>query len=191
MGRKTVAISGLLALAAAAAFTVAHGCTGQIVLNLTKERTGNITIVFINTTSLTAGLSYGPWDAWNRSPGEVQLLQVSVDPHATSPTQTATCARNLSVATQRFVDRVLATKADQTDTFIPEIFDTVVHFTRAPTDSDVSGLPTDGTAAGVELLLGIDYSCGDEIVFTFVEDPDAPGGFRIDHEVILDTVTNE
>jgi hypothetical protein len=191
MKRRTVAISGVLALAGAVAFSALNGCSGQIVLNLTKERTGNVTIVFINTASFTAGLSFGTWDAWDRSPGEVQLLQVSVDPHSTSNTQTATCARNLSVGTQRFVDRVVATRADETDTFIPEIFDTVVHFTEGLTDSDVTGLPTAGTAEGVELLLGIDYSCGDEIVFTFVEDPDAPGGYRIDHEVILDAVLNE
>ena len=191
MRRRAVAISGILALAAAGAFSVLNGCTGQIVLNLTKERTGNVSVIFINNTPYAAGFSYGTWDAWDRSPGAVELHQLSVDPHSSGEVGEATCRRNFSVATQRFVDRVLATKSDQTDTFIPEIFDTVVHFTRGLTGSDVAGLPTAGTAAGVELLRGIDYSCADEIIFTFVEDHDAPGGFRIDHEVILDAVANQ
>ena len=185
---RLVVAGGVLALAAAWAYTALSGCTSQVVLNLTKAKTGNITIVFANTTPYAAGFSFGTWDAWDRGPGTAQLLQLSVDPHTSSTAQTATCARNLSVATQRFVDRVLATNADQTTSFIPEIFDSVVHFTQAPTGSQVTGLPSAGTAAGVELLLGVDYSCADEIIFTFVEDPDAPGGFRVDHEVILDKV---
>ncbi len=81
---------------------------------------------------------------------------------------------------------MIATNADKTDTFDADAFDTVVHFSSAPSDSNAAALPTEGTALGREVLLGVDYSCADEIIFTFVQDPDAVGGFRIDFEVILD-----
>jgi hypothetical protein len=83
---------------------------------------------------------------------------------------------------------VIETEADlSADEFVPEAFDTVVHFSSAPAGSTGEGLPTQGTAEGIERLLGVDYSCEDQLVFTFVQDPDAPGGFRIDYQVIVDT----
>jgi len=82
---------------------------------------------------------------------------------------------------------VIATKTDEaTTSFDADSFDTVVHFSAAASDSDAAALPTAGTALGVEKLLGVDYSCADLLVFTFTEDPDAEGGFRVDFEVILD-----
>jgi hypothetical protein len=191
MTHRAIAISGLAALALAAGFSALSGCLQTIVLNQTKERTGDIGMVFVNTTAADAGFTYATWDQWDHSPGTINMQQISVPAFTSSAAVTLACARNAAIGTQNLVTRVLDTKADVTDTFVPELFDTVVHFTQAGADSSAANLPTAGTANGVELLLGVDYSCADEIVFTFVEDADAPGGFRIDSEVILDTRQNQ
>jgi hypothetical protein len=191
MTHRVIAISSLLAAAWVGAFTTLNGCSRTMILNQTKERTGNITMVFVNTTSANAAFTYGTWDEWDKAPGTINMQQINLKQFGTSDAVTLACARNAAIGTQGLVDRVLATKADETDTFVPEQFDTVVHFSLAASTSDAANLPTAGTADGVELLLGVDYSCEDRIVFTFVEDPDAPGGYRIDHEVILDKRANE
>lgn len=166
------------------------GC-GEFWVYISKERTGNISVQFINATDYRASFSYGAYDAWENE-GEVQLQQLSVSPNTTSAVQTLTCRRNVAVGTQDFVDRVLETEADEgLAGFDPDRFDTTVHFSDAPTGSDAEFLPTVGTALGAEALIGNDYSCGDLLVFTFVEDPDEEGGFRIDLEVILDVDRSE
>jgi hypothetical protein len=189
---KVVLLCGRCAAALAVLLPGPWGCTREMFLNQTKELTGDITLVFNNTTSADAGFSFGTWNELDRNPpGAINFQQSTVPAFTISDPVTIACARNTAVATQPLVDRVLATKADVTDTFIPEIFDSVVHFTVADSSSSAAGLPTAGTANGLELLLGVHYSCADEIIFTFVEDHDAPGGFRVDYEVILDTRQNQ
>lgn len=161
------------------------GC-GTIWKNLTKARDGNVTLSFTNTTVHRAAFSYGSYDAWDRTPGAVELRQLALAGQQVSQTLSIPCGRNLAIATERMIERATVTEADETvDNFEPDMFSTVVHFSDAPSDSDAEFLPTVGTANGIELMLGRDYSCEDTIFFTFVEDPDAEGGFRIDYEVIL------
>ncbi len=169
------------------------GCLESVVLNQTKERVGDITVQFINNTTADAAFTYGSWDEWDRQPRTVEedptvveMDQLVLPRQSVSEVYTLHCARNLAIGTEALVARVLAARADLTDSFVPEAFDSVVHFSRAVSGSDAANLPTSGTAEGIELLLGLDYSCEDRVIFTFVEDPDAPGGFRIDFEVIRD-----
>jgi hypothetical protein len=189
MNRRNVAVSGLLAGLAATSLSLVAGCSDTVWRNLTKERTGNISMQFINNTRYRAAFSFGTWDASDRTPGPVTLQQLRVPANTSSTAATVPCRRNAAVGTKNFVDRVVATKTDQTTTtFDPDSFDKVVHFSAAASDSDAAALPTAGTALGVEKLLGVDYSCADLLIFTFWEDPDAEGGFRVDYEVVLDQV---
>jgi hypothetical protein len=189
MTHRAIAISGLASVGLAAVWALT-GC-GTIFLNQTKERTGNLSFSFVNTTSADAGFTYATWDQWDHSPGAIDIKQLTVPAQTTSTLDTLPCARNAAVGTQDMVTRVIETKADVTDTFNPDLFDTAVRFTATSAGTGADSLPTAGTAQGVGLLLGVDYSCEDEIVFTFVEDADAPGGFRVDFEVILDVVQNQ
>ena len=50
----------------------------------------------------------------------------------------------------------------------------------------LEAVATVGTAVGLNKLVGVDFSCGDELIFTFRPDPDAEGGFRIDFQLIHD-----
>jgi len=163
-------------------------CSGVTFRNLTKEKTGNVSVVFVNTTSARAAFSFGSYDAWDRSPGPVTLQQARVEAFTTNAPVSIPCRRNVAIAGEDFVRRVVITRADENlATFDPNQFAEVVHFSDAPAgDEPAASLPTAGTARGREVLLGVDFSCGDQLIFTFVEDPDAPGGFRVDFEVIRD-----
>ncbi len=163
---------------------VSNGCTTELFRNQIEQRSGNIAFVFINTTPFRAAFSFGTFDSLDRAPGPVSLQQLLLEGGVSSSPQNAPCRRNAAIGTREFVDRVLDTDADNIANFIPDALAINVNFSSAPADSDLAALPTEGTATGREVLLGVDYTCGDQLIFTFVQDPDAAGGFRIDFEVL-------
>lgn len=162
-------------------------CGPNFINYLTEERSGNIQFQFINNTSVRAAFSFGTYDKLNRDPpGEVTIQQLRLAANTASAAITVPCRREAAVATADFVQRVIVTNADATAGFDANAFSAVVHFSTSPADSDTAALPTAGTARGMERRLGVDFTCGDRLIFTFQEDPDAPGGFRIDFQVIPD-----
>jgi hypothetical protein len=163
------------------------GCDPSLVANLTEERSGNVNVQFVNTTRFRASFSFGSYDAFDRDPpGPVTFLQIQVETGNSSPNQALVCRRNVALGTQEFLDRVLDVNADAIASFDPDAFSPDLNFSSAPIGDDADSLPTAGTAAGTERRLGVDFTCGDLIIFTFVEDAGAPGGIRIDYEVIAD-----
>lgn len=177
---------------AALAVTIGGSCTGTLFDNQTAVRRGTIAVQFINSTPFRASFSFGTYDQLDRNPpGQVTLEQLRLDGNATSDIVDVPCRRLMAIGTQAYVDRVVATKTDQnTPGFDAEAFSTDVNFSSAAADSPGAGLPTQGTADGIERLLGVDFSCSDLLIYTFVEDPNAVGGFRIDFQVIVDTREN-
>ncbi len=118
-------------------------------------------------------------------PGPVTIQQPRIE--AGQSTQfTLDCRRNVAIGTQELVRRIIDTDSDQNANFDNDAFDDVVHFSNAPANSPAAALPTVGTAEGREVLIGIDFSCNDLLIFTLEEDPNAPGGFRIDFAVAPD-----
>jgi len=177
--RLTVGLVILLAVGA-----LLQGCV-NLVLNQTAELTGNVSILFINDTPYRASFSYASWNSLDRDPpGTINFRQLRLAPYASNGPVTLTCARNVAIGTEEMYQRVIDTEANQTATFDPDAFDTVVHFSDQPADSELAAIATVGTAVGSEKLLGVHFECGDELIFTFVEDPDVPGGFRVDYALI-------
>ncbi len=162
------------------------GCLTTFLLNQTAERTGNVTVVFINDTPYRASFSYGAWDSLNRNPpGPIEFRQLRLEGQDTAGPTSLNCARNFAVGTQEFYDRAVSQDVHESAAFDADAFDIVVHFSDAPADSDLAAIATVGSARGNERLVGVDYGCGDQLVFTFVQDPDAEGGFRIDFAVLV------
>ncbi len=166
-------------------------CSPEFFANMFEERVGQVEVVFINNTPFRASFSYGSWDSLDRSPGPSTLQQLRLEGLTTSDLSELPCRRNIAIGTREFLDRVLANDGDDTDDFDPDAFVEVVNFSSADPDSDAAALPTAGTADGLEVRLGVDYSCADRLIFTFEQDPDAPGGFRIDFNVIIDVNPDE
>lgn len=172
----------------AGAVLLAAGCTSALLKNLTTNKDGNIEFLIINDTDFRASFSFGTYDSFDRDPpGPANLRQLRLEANTSSQVIAVTCLRNAVVGTQEFIDRVLALKLDQsTANFDADAFDDTVHFSDAPADSPLAAAPVAGSSVGSDKLLGVDYSCGDRLVFTLRRDPDAPGGFRIDYQLIQD-----
>jgi hypothetical protein len=187
MARKALVSLSKAALRLSALFLLLTAGCGTVLLNQTAERTGNITVMVINNTPYTAAFTYGAWNVWDRSPpGPVQMQQLVLAANTSSSPAQATCARNFSLATADFIDRAnLVDAPADLPSFDPDAYDTLVHFSNIAPASPGAALPTVGTALGDERLLGVDYECGDQLIFTLVEDPDAPGGFRVDFSDII------
>lgn len=168
-------------------FALGAGCTGEFLANQLEERAGNVSVQFINNTPFRASYSFGSFDSLDRDPpGPVTLQQARLEGlTSTAPVQLA-CRRDIAVGTDEFLQRVLDTNADNVASFDAEAFSSVVNFSAAPADSDAGGLPTEGTALGRNMRLGVDYTCGDLLIFTLTQDASRPGGFRIDFAVVPD-----
>lgn len=187
--RRTISCVVAAVLLAAA---LQLGCTGLLAANLTEELAGDINVIFNNTTPFRAAFSIGAFDDLDRNidgngtPGPVDFQQQTVEADSATDAIAITCQRDFAIGTQTLIDRVVATDADSVAGFDPDSFVTVVNFSSADADSDAANLPTAGTAAGRIFRVGNDYSCGDTLILTFIEDATATGGFRIESELIQD-----
>ncbi len=157
----------------------------DLVYNQIEERSGTVEVLVINNTPYRASFTIGSYDAWDLNPpGRVDFEQRRIEAHTTEAVFEIDCKRNIAIGTQALVDRMLETDADDASGFDLDAFGAKVNFSSAPVDSGAAALPTVGTAEGIEVLLGVDYACSDRLIFTFEEDPAAPGGFRIDYELL-------
>lgn len=183
---KARLIFGTAGLLAGATWAAIHGCTTSLLLNQTASLDGDVTIVVINDTPFRAAFTLGVFNDLEREPiGMVQFEQPRLEPGESLPPGTFPCTRDVAIGTDKLIRRILDTNADeQQANFDPDAFTAVVHFSDAPADSDLAALPTVGTAEGVVRRIGVDHSCGDQLIFTLRQDPDAPGGFRIDFQVL-------
>jgi hypothetical protein len=161
------------------------GCTGDLVANLTETKSGNITLFFINNTPYRASFACGTYDALDRNPpGEVDFHQLLVEANTTTTPLTLACGRNAAVGTAALIARATDTGEPDSSGFDPDIFTPLVAFSSTAQDDPGAALPDAGTAEGIEVRLGVDYACGDDLYFTFVEDETAPGGFRVEYRLL-------
>lgn len=165
---------------------LASGCGQDMLKNLTADLDGNVSVIVVNDTDFRAALTLGSYDALDRDPpGPASIQQFRVEARTSTAPVEVTCARNCAVGTQELFDRIVDRELDKsTADFDDDAFDTVVHFSDAPATSPLAAAPLIGSADGVNKRLAVDYSCGDQLIFTLRQDPDAPGGFRIDFSVI-------
>ena len=186
LARSRIRVVGLAVIVCMLGTALSAGCTNSSLFqNLVAPVTGDVTFVFINDTPYRAVFSFGTYNDLDRSPGAINLQQLRLEAHAISEPVTVACAHNGAVGTDGLVARVLATDADDTLEFDRDALNEWVGFSSFPSDSTGAGLADAGSAEGLEVLLGYDFSCGDELIFTFVEDETAPGGFRIDFAVLV------
>ncbi len=161
------------------------GCPNDFVAHLIEERAGQVSIIIINNTPYRASFTLGGYDALDRNPPiEPELEQPRVEALTSTSPISLNCVRHIAIGTEDLVERVLATDGHLESGFDDDAFSEFVNFSSAPIDDPAAALPTVGTAEGREVRLGVDYACGDELIFTFEEDATAAGGFRIDYEVV-------
>ena len=176
----------IIAGAGAAGLLGAGGCSfsPEFIANNVAERAGPVFFTFTNNTRFRASFSFGVYDDLDRTRGAVVIQQQRIEAQSTiAPVQIA-CRRNSVIGTTELIRRAIEADFEDDANFDADAFVAVVNFSSAPADSDAAALPTQGTAEGRNLLLGVDYACGDRLLITFEEDPDAVGGFRIDFAAV-------
>lgn len=179
-------VIGCIAAAPAAGLLAHGGCFAgsDFYQNNTTLRTGTLELIFINTTRFRASFTFGSYDALDKTPGAAVVQQLRVEAQSTSAPQSVACRRNAVVGTTELIRRAVDADFEDDDAFDADAFVEVVNFSSAPADDPAAGQPTEGFARGINRLLGVDFDCRDRLFFTFVEDPDSPGGFRIDFSEI-------
>lgn len=167
------------------ALSLMAGCSGDFSNYLTESLSGNINLQFVNNTHYRASFTYGSFNDLDRTgPGPVDVGQERLEANTVTSVVTVFCRRDFAVATQDLVDRIVETNSDQADGFDRDALNERVNFSSAPIDDPAAALPSAGTAKGVLVHVGVDFACNDTLIFTFNEDPNAPGGFRIDYVLL-------
>lgn len=177
-GRPIGFVRGLLILPVA----LTAGCTANLIANLIEERVGEISVIFINNTPYRASFTFGTYDPLDRiTPGAVNLLQDRVEAKTTTEPAAVPCARAFAIGTDGLIQRATDTNAPLAlETFDAAVFTPDINFSSAPANDLAATLPTAGKVeGGFEVLLGVDYGCNDQLIFTFEEDETTPGTFRV------------
>lgn len=176
---------GLTALLVTLVATLTAGCTGDLIANLTEERGDDITAIFINNTAYRASFFVGSYDSLVRlPPGPIEWEQLRLEGMTSTEPIAFPCRSQLAIGTDELIQRALDTDVLDANEFDANVFSATVAFSSAPAGSPSASLPTIGTALGIEVQKGVDFGCADQLIFTFEEDDTAPGGFRVDYELL-------
>lgn len=160
-------------IVAAASMPGLFGCTNEGWLNITAVRGGSVSLEFVNDTTFRAFTHYVGFDPLDVDSND--FGQVIVD-GGQSASLLVPCYRRFDVGTNTV--KTMAEEYDPDDVGAFPVSGNV-GFSSVAGGQDGELDATEGTAEGVSVLLGVDYACGDAVIFTFVQNPDAPGGFSV------------
>ncbi|MFO0973589.1 MAG: hypothetical protein U1A27_09145 [Phycisphaerae bacterium] len=175
LARSSIAWLGCLALVSS--------CTPTAWLNLTVTRRGTITIGFINNTPFRANFTFGGYDVTDQSTVPV-FGQLRVEGNTSAAQQTQACRRVFSVGGDELIRLIRQQNLTVNDA--PVLHENIF-FSSAAAGDPLAAVPTEGTAQQRILLDGVDYLCAGVLVFSYVQDAAAPGGFRMDYMFIEPT----
>ncbi|MCK6455492.1 MAG: hypothetical protein L6Q92_03025 [Phycisphaerae bacterium] len=165
-------------LAVMVAFSsLAGSCTPTAWLNNFSTRRGTITIGFVNNTPFRANFTFGGYDTFDRNTVPV-FSQLRIEGNTAAAQQTQQCRRVFSLGGAELERLIEFNDLNVND--MPVLHEDV-YFSSAPANDPLAAEPTEGFAVQQVRLDGIDYVCGGLLLFVFVQDPAAPGGFRIDY----------
>jgi hypothetical protein len=170
-------------------------CTSFAISNVTAPLgTGqvgsrdDISVTIFNRTPYRAIFTIGMYNTWDQNtvPTYFQFADGQngsevLEGNTTVGPQTFQCNRTLGIGSFQLIQAVLKSEPEQnSEAALIE----GVAFSAAPIDDPLGVLPTEGTAAPVNIFQGAEFPCNAEIWIFFEEDASAPGGFRIAFEVV-------
>jgi hypothetical protein len=173
-------------------------CTPEAFQNVTTSlggqavgRRGQMFAVFVNNTPFSATFTAGGYDTQDED-SFPEFAQFCDDPatctplpgNSTSNTVGFTCFREMSVGGTRLIQLIFNSEQDD-GLDGTALTSGVQFFLEDLTDPTLPPIPA-GTADPQSALLGVDFRCEAVVFFTFEQDATAPGGFRIDVDVVLD-----
>ena len=167
-------------------------CTATALLNLTAP-TGifvgpngqvvprNLRVSFINNTPFRAVCTFGTYDPLDKNTSPTNFGQLRLESGATSPVQNQPCRKVLSVGGEELIRLIQVRNLTVND---EHALVDGTNFSGAPLGDPLEAAATEGTAVGRVDRAGVDYDCESVIVYSFEQDAAAPGGFRIDANVV-------
>ncbi len=171
------------------AATSDFGAGGQIIPRA-------IQVAFINNTNFRAIFSFGSYNPLNNDTLPTNSLQLRLEGNTASAQVAQPCRRVFSVGGDELIRLINENERDPAiNVTDPRALVRGVNFSAAPLGDPLEAEPTEGTALGMVRNVGIDFTCdridirdvtgSGLLIFTFEQDPAAPGGFRIDYQFVL------
>lgn len=200
--RKLLACGPLLLLVAAAC----HSCTpaalntlGSPTVDFTAPtgipNSRTIQVGFVNNTPFRAIFTFGGYDPINKDAVPTNFGQLRLEGNTASAPQPQPCRKVFSVGDDELIRLInLNRHSPQINITDEQALVRGVNFSSAPAGDPLAAEPTEGTAEPKIVQNGNDFTCQridirqqtgtGVLIFTFVQDPAAVGGFRIDFSFI-------
>ncbi len=196
---SSILLSGVVVAAMSAS------CNIQALNNITSPSTDfglggqlvprTILVGFVNNTNARAIFSFGSYDSLDQETIPTNFGQLRLEAMSTSAQIPQPCRRVFSVGGAELVRLVNENSTSPAINITdPRALIQGVNFSTAPLGDPLEAEPTEGTAVGRDMGLGVDFTCSrtdilDQtgtglLIFTFEEDAGAPGGFRIDFQFV-------
>lgn len=167
-------------------------CTPSAFLNLTASTSNlvgplglptpkRLDLVFINNTPFRAIFTFGGYDPLDQNTLPLGFGQLRLEGNSTSASLVQNCRKTFSVGGEELIRLIENSPLNVND---PRALVDGVNFSGAPSGDPLAAVATEGTAEGLVLRAGVDFECETLVIFTFEQDAAAPGGFRIDFQVI-------
>lgn len=155
-----------------------------------------IQVAFINNTNFRAIFSFGSYNPLNQDTLPTNSQQLRLEGNTASPQIAQPCRRVFSVGGDELIRLIKENERDPAiNVTDPRALVRGVNFSAAPLGDPLEAEPTEGTALGMVRNVGIDFTCDRSdirdvtgsglLIFTFEQDPAAPGGFRIDYQFVM------
>jgi len=138
-------------------------------------------VAFINNSPFRAIFTFGSYDPLNENTTPTGFGQLRLESGATSPVQNQPCRKSFSVGGEELIRLIDVRDLPVAD---PRALIDGVNFSGAPLGDPLEAEPTEGTALGRTDRAGVDFTCESVLIYSFEQDASAPGGFRIDLQVL-------
>lgn len=150
-----------------------------------------ILVGFINNTPFRAIFTFGGYDQLNQDAIPTRFGQLRLEGNTSSAQQSQPCRKTFSVGGEELIKLIETNRHSPLINITDEqALVTGVNFSSAPAGDPLAAEPTEGTAAPINVLNGVDFTCirtdirqltgTGLLIFTFEQDASAAGGFRID-----------
>jgi len=188
--KRTAALLRLLVVVVGIAGT--GSCTTTSLLNITAPTsvftppTGAPTprllrVAFINNSPFRAIFTFGSYDPLDQNTSPTGFGQLRLESGATSPVQNQPCRKSFSVGGEELIRLIDVRNLTVNDA--RALIDGV-NFSGAPLGDPLEAEATEGTALGRVDRAGVDFTCDSVLIYSLEQDATAPGGFRIDLQVL-------
>jgi len=154
-----------------------------------------IQVGFVNNTPYRAIFTYGAYDQYDHDTIPTSFGQLRLEGNTSSAQVAQPCRQTFSVGGSELI-RLLNENEDDPNITITDSRALIrgVNFSAAPLGDPLEAEPTEGTAEGLVLLSGVDFTCARAdirditgtglLIFTFERDAASPSGFRIDYTFV-------